>query len=84
MLALTMIEQSMDVDRFRCEPIGRHKRARAWSRAGMRRHQLRSTCISMLLLLLLLLLMMMMMMMMQWLLSRVRTQQEDAVVNDGA
>jgi len=79
MLALTMIEQSMDVDRFRCEPIGRHKRARACSRAGMRRHQLRSTCISMLLLLLL-----MMMMMMQWLLSRVRTQQEDAVVNDGA
>jgi len=77
-----MIEQSMDVDRFRCEPIGRHKRARACSRAGMRRHQLRSTCISMLLLLLLLLLMMMMMM--QWLLSRVRTQQEDAVVNDGA
>jgi len=29
MLALTMMEQSIDVDRFRCEPIGRHKRTRA-------------------------------------------------------
>ena len=29
MLALTMMEQSTDVDRFRFRPIGRHKRTRA-------------------------------------------------------
>jgi len=28
-IQLTMMEQSTDVDRFRCEPIGRHKRTRA-------------------------------------------------------
>jgi len=28
-LQLTMMEQSTDVDRFRCQPIGRHKRTRA-------------------------------------------------------
>jgi len=29
MVALTMMEQSTDVNRFRCKPIGRHKCARA-------------------------------------------------------